>query len=275
MNKHIPFVSAATIALIVLGKCQVTLASLYIDPNDPFTGWFMLESPQTRYTSPEIIIPVFKINEAYYSVCRGVEIPFKRSPEGYLEWALEPSSMEGTRISFSENLNRGYIIIKDSRQPEETSESIGKSGFQLGLNHMTKIDKPTCLLNPTISPARKNDDFIGCYQPAWFPYYRFEVQKDGKTYFALYLEQYKDDKWQQNNETIVLTPLHDRLGFEYPNSKKKIELTYNEILHRFEMVLLYTNPATRMPLARIPQSPLDQNQLKPYRSLQIGIPSWQ
>ena len=145
---------------------------------DYLVGW---------YKMGRNLIPILKINEGYYSVCRGFEVPFKPCRDG-LEWALASSSMVGTTIGFEKATNSYYIIIKDSMRAavsEETSESIRKNGFELGKKTPAiKVEPPAGLLDANAPSPRTIDDFIGIFQPVWFPYIRFEIRKDGDKYFC-------------------------------------------------------------------------------------------
>jgi hypothetical protein len=224
-----------------------------------FVGWYKLG---------DTVIPVFKLDGTYYSVCRGFEVPLKESPEG-LEWALTPSSMEGTTIGFDETSNRYYIKVKDSRAQYEEHAWPPERDF------LTRIDKPSCILDATTSPPRANDDFLGWYQYVWFPIVRFEIRKDEESYRSTV--HYLDEQgvWKIEDEPHELMALPDRLGFTV-DRKGEASLTYNEALKRFEL----TNedgkrqPAViRMPIARVPapSSPEEGEAPEPMR---IGIPSW-
>lgn len=229
------------------------------EAKDPFVGWYLMPG--------DTVIPILKTDGTYYSVCRGFEIPFKQCDAG-LEWDMKPSSMVGTTIGFNLPSNAYYISIVD-QQTANFVESYVPGVKQV----MTKIDKPSWLLDAAVPPPKTNDDFLGCYQPTWFPYVRFELRKDGEKYFVAEQELHDEGSWNTRVEPRELTPLTDRLGFGY-GSKGKENITYNESLKRFELTM-GTLPI-RMPLSRVPSSsravavdaPVDP------RTMIIGIPTW-
>ena len=239
---------------------------------DHLVGWYKL--PKRHYRTREVIpgpgtlIPVFKADGTYYSVCRGVEAPLKECPEG-LEWALAPSSMAGTKIGFDEESNEYYIIIEDAKAQYEGDYST--SGEK---QYMTRVEKPSWLLNARARPPRTNDDFLGWYEFVWFPI-RYEIRKEGKKY--LIAGQLLDESgvWETQAEMHELTPIPDRLGFIIGRRKDKCgSFTYNESLKRFELTEQRSErqpEVIRMPLARV--SPhTERAAISP--PIRIGIPSW-
>ncbi len=223
---------------------------------DYLVGWFKMMGRDT-------MIPVFKIDETYYSVCRGFEIPLKECPEG-LEWALTPSSMVGTTIGFDEASSTHYIAVMDS-QLSNFSDGRGGTGEKQSI---TKIDKPSGLLDATAERPRTNDDFLGWYQPVWPPWFRFEVREDGEKH--LVAMPGLDGKTEE--EPRELTPLPDRLGFTGFDRRNRHSLTYNEALKRFELTKT-SSCVIRMPLARVPPPPSPDGREAPTVT-DIGIPSW-
>jgi hypothetical protein len=233
---------------------------------DYLVGW---------YKMGRRLIPVLKNEGGYYSVCRGVEVPLKQCPDG-LEWGLTKSSMKGTTIGFDEAAKSYYIIIKDSMRAsveEETLESIRINGFEMGKKTpATKIDKPERLLDANASPPKTIDDFLGVYQPVWFPYVRFEIKKEGDKYFGQELNLRPNDPngWAKRGKPREMTPLSDKLGFT------GLDIIYNQTLNRFEIIMKgdgKEQPATlRMPLVRNPASSPDSN--TGLQKTVIGIPSW-
>ena len=211
------------------------------------------------------MIPVFKTDGIYYSVCLGFEIPLKECPEG-LEWGVTPSSMVGTTIAFDEASNDYYIIIED-KQHQHPHYISGKK------RPMTRIDKPSWLLDATAQRPRTNDDFLGCYQPVWFPGIGWEIRKNGEAYLVAEQELHEPGVWKTRGETRELTPLPDRLGLTGFDRRNRHSLTYNEALKRFELTKT-TSPVIRMPLARVPSPSLPEGDTVPLSSMQIGIPSW-
>jgi hypothetical protein len=258
---HITFVAATA---MILSGCQQSVSINYTDPDDPYIGWYKIQTRQ------DTIIPVFKIGNTYYSVCRGVEIPFRETPEG-LEWASEASSMVGTTIGVKDSMP--FIIIRDQQAEAvigETSETV----FQYGkIQFLTRIEKPSWLQSSTAFPPRSSDDFVGCFEPVWFPYYRLEIRKDGKKYLFTYLELDKDKKWKPQGGTTELKPLSDPLGFAGFFGNYENILTYNNTLHRFEMMKPDMAPVIRMPLVRI-SHPCTAGSTTPLVHDPVGIPSW-
>ena len=238
---------------------------------DHLLGWYKL--PRRHYRTRQIIpgpgtlIPVFKTDGTYYSVCRGFEAPLKECPNG-LEWAFMPSSMAGTTIGLDVSSTRYYIIIEDSAAQYEGDYST--SGEK---QYMTKIDEPPPLLDPTTEPPRTYDDFLGWYQPVWFPV-ALEIQKEGERYLCVVKEPTESAVWKTQGKPIELAPLPDRLGFSgFDRHPRKI-LTYNDTFKRFEITEQQEKrqPAViRMPLARV--SPHPEIPATP-EHVRIGIPSW-
>jgi len=243
-------------------------------PRDHLLGWYKL--PNRHYRTREVIpgpgtlIPVFKTDGNYYSVCHGFEIPLKECPEG-LEWALAPSSMAGTKIGFDEESNEYYIAIKDELLRNNSDYRFGCGEKQT----MTRVGKPSWLLDATAEPPRTNDDFLGRYKPVWFPI-PLEIRKEGKKY--LLLESQEADEpgvWKTQIEVQILTPIADRLGFVMSRRKDRCtSITYNKSLKRFELTKQRSKrrpEVIRMPLARV--SP--HTERTAITTLMIlGIPSW-
>ena len=262
--------AATLLILIALGISGCgSLTEQSAGARDHLVGWYKLG---------DTLIPVFKTDGTYYSVWRGtgVEVPLKECPEG-LEWDLTSSSMDGTKIGFDEVSKAYYIIIEDRLRAtlsEETPESIRIVGFKLGeKTPITKIEKPSGLLDATAEPPRTNDDFLGWYQAVWVPI-RYEIRKDGVRYLVAwqigsYSEPYL---WETRGGPRELTPVADGLGFIGSRSKDECSsFTYNKAHKRFEFTFQgdsMPQPAIiRMPLARIlPHSEHD--------GMIIGIPGY-
>lgn len=222
---------------------------------DDLLGWYMAEGG-------EPVLVVLKRAGAYYSICRGFEVPFKESPAG-LEWAVSPSSMTGTTIGHDQAAGTYYLAVFDT---ETAHFSDGRAGCG-EKRALTRIAEPAWVLDPTAAPPRALDDFLGWYQPIWFPYMRWELRKDGATYEAVFAEY--DAAWRQDYRR-TLAPLGEGLGFTGFEKGSDITLTYNDALRRFELTA--HDPVTvRMPLARIaPPTAMDA----PPPQVRIGIPSW-
>lgn len=266
MNAQLRTSVSLLLSLFLVG-CQSRISTQYIDPDDAYTGWFRIQQRPSKNKSPDTIIPVFKIDGTYYSVCRGAEVPFKLTSEG-LQWALEPSSMVGTTIGFTSS--QPFIIIRDAQSEHFTSES--DHPHDTGLRPMVRIDKPSWLLDPMASPPKSNDDFLGFYQPVWFPYYRIELYKDGQTYYERNYELDQEQNWQLQGESLELTLIAGELGFSYSNRQNRNALTYNKSLKRFEIEMQNPAPKLRIPLTRV-LSALKDDKTVSFKEV-IGIPTW-
>jgi hypothetical protein len=232
---------------------------------DRFLGWYKL-------TGGDTIIPVFKVHGTYYSVSwPGAEVPLKECPEG-LEWAPTPSSMEGTKIGFDEDSNSYYVAIMDSQASHFSDGKYGVGEKQA----LTRIDKPSGLLDATAQRPRSNDDFLGWYQFVWLPCLGYELRKDGERYIAIGQICPEPGLWKTEGEPRELTPLPDGLGFVI-DKKLRVRLTYNEALKRFELTMRddKRQPAViRMPLARVSALASAEGDAVPLLTAKIGIPSW-
>ena len=252
--------AATLLILITLGVSGCgSLTEQSAGARDHLVGWYKLG---------DTLIPVFKTHGTYYSVCRGFEAPFKECPEG-LEWALTPSSMAGTKIGCEVASKAYYIIIEDKLLEHNYQHYI--SGEK---KPMTKIDKPSWMLDATAQPPQTNDDFLGWYQPVWIPI-RFEIRKEGKKYLIASQEPDESGVWKTQSEMQELTPIADRLGFVMSRRKDKCtSITYNESLKRFELTEQRSKrqpDVIRMPIARV--SPHTERAAIP-PPMRIGIPSW-
>jgi len=251
------------ICLTVVGH-RNTLAQRSEFARDHLLGWYKL--------ADRTLIPVFKIDRTYYSVIHpGIEIPFKECAEG-LEWAHVPSSMVGTKIGFNKESNEVYISIVDSvREQVEQSFVSGEK------QPMTRVNKPSWLLDATAPPPRTHDEFLGWYQPVWCPVVRLEIRKEGNRYFTgfqMRRESVEAGSWEPHGEPHELSLLPDRLGFVMKQEDVTHHIVYNEFLGRFEL----TSPNTdacggRMPLARVAPPSSEKESVRSPRMC-IGIPSW-
>ncbi|UCG16617.1 MAG: hypothetical protein JSV19_01000 [Phycisphaerales bacterium] len=217
----------------------------------------------------DTLIGVLKHGGAYYSVCRGSEIPFKRCPEG-LTWALEPSSMTGTTIGFDEEADTYYIKVVDAQVMGMRGD-----GHVPPVNRpLTPIDAPDWLRDPAAPVPRTLDDFLGTYEAVYFPYVRWSVYKDDDRYVAEYEEMREPGEWTREGEPLDLAPLAGRLGFSGLVPERKAHLTYNQALKRFELAIKTKSGVPRMPLAKLesPASPEDEEYT--HAKVRIGIPCW-
>jgi hypothetical protein len=252
------------IALAVVGY-RNTLAEQSARTRDHLIGWYKL--------ADRTLIPVFKVDRTYYSVMHpGIEIPLKECPEG-LEWAPTPSSMVGTKIVSNEESNEVYISIVDSiREHMDQSFVSGKK------QRMTRVSKPSWLLDATARPPCTHDDFLGWYQPVWCPYVRLEIRKEGKRYFAgfqILPEPDETGSWAPHGEPHELSLLPDRLGFVMKHKDGVTHhIVYNKSVGRFELTGPNTDAcASRMPLAPVATRSSEKESVRMPR-MRIGIPSW-
>jgi len=252
------------IALVVVAYGN-TMAGQPTGARDHLLGWYKL--------ADRALIPIFKIERTYYTVVHpGIEIPLKECPEG-LQWALAPSSMVGTKIGSHGESNDVYISIVDTvRVNHEESFVSGEK------QPMTRVGKPSWLLDATAPPPRAHDDFLGWYQPVWCPYIRLEIRKEGKRYlaeFQILREPDETGSWTPDGEPHELSLLRNRLGFVM----KEIDgvthhIVHNESAEQFEL----TGPnmdarVSRMPLARV-AAPTSKKPPVPSPRMRIGIPYW-
>ncbi|MFB3896050.1 MAG: hypothetical protein ACE14V_07085 [bacterium] len=247
-------------SIYVFAKSEPALSS-----RDYLLGWYEMKGEKT-------LIPVLKINGTYYSVCRGFEVPLKVTDAG-LEWGITPSSMTGTTIGYDPVSKRYYIAIKDSQASNFSDGRYGIGEKQ----YLTKVQEPKGILSATSQPPRNLDEFLGWYQPVWFPWVRIEIRKDGNKYLSIEHELNKSGVWELNGDRRDLTPLPDKLGFTGFDKKNKHNLAYNKTLQRFELIGKdnKTQPdIIRNPLARIPAPPATEIEPKSIPMLRIGIPSW-
>lgn len=250
-------------------------------PRDDLVGWYRLtqrrHDPDRDDRNKDVgdiadgdtLIGVLKHGGAYYSVCRGFEIPFKPCSDG-LTWALEPSSMMGTTIGFDEKADTYYIRVVDAQ-----AMHYHEDGHAPPVNRpLTPIDAPDWLRNSSAPPPRTLDDFLGTYESVYFPYVRWSVHKYDDRYVAEYKEMREPGKWRLEGEPLDLTPLVGQRGFSGLDRKGKVHLTYNQALKRFELAMKAKSGVLRMPLAKfeLPASPEDEECTHP--KVRIGIPSW-
>lgn len=263
LKRHIAF---CLLAAALVG-CTSSTVQTQISNRDHLLGWFKLDKGDT-------LIPVFKRNGTYYSVCRGFEAPLKECPEG-LEWSLTPSSMTGTKVGWDADSKTCYLAVLDSQASNFTD---GRSGVG-EKEPMTRLKKPPGLLDTKARRPRTNDDFLGWYQPVWFPYVRIEIRKEGDRYLSQSREYRGPEpgSWQTREEVRELTVLSGQLGFTGFERRGGPQLVYNDALRRCEFVLKGPQGPSfsiRMPLARIPAPSLTRAREAPPTISRIGIPSW-
>ncbi len=253
---------AGWLALVMAG-CQSSDAPAHPGSRDQLLGWFQRGTNQS-------VIPVFQRGSIYYSVCHGVEIPLQECSEG-LEWAHSPSSMTGTKLGWDTTNQTYYLAVMDSQASNFTDGRYGCGEKE----PLTRVEKPAGLLEAEAAVPHKLADFLGSYQPVWFPWVRIEIRKQDGRYVSQHLEFRGPEpgSWLSTTEVHELTPLPDQSGFTGFERGNSPCLRYNRALRRFELELGNTPNALRMPLARL-TAPDMAAQASPLRPLQIGIPSW-
>jgi len=136
---------------------------------DDLLGWYNLAN--------KALIPVFKSDGTYYSVCEGWEVPLKPCPEG-----LE-LHMLTTTIGFDKKAKTHFIRILDPRTGHYPEGTIPPEK-----RPMTKVARPSWFRGPKAQPPTEhpgtNDDFLGWYQYVWWPHVRLEIRKDGQKRMA-------------------------------------------------------------------------------------------
>jgi hypothetical protein len=237
---------------------------------DAIIGWYKLLDTRrggARYRGA--LIPIFKIEGTYYTALRGFEAPLKECPDG-LEWSLKESSLVGTTIQYNNSANTCSIRIVDSARERFEESYVAK---EAPFVPMTRVEKPSGLLDATARPPQTLDDFLGFYQPIWLPWIRFELRRDGGRYLIASQELdllEPQGEWKSRSQPYELTPLSDRLGFAgSPAGGGPYTFAYNEALKRFELVL--TKPGMRMPFAKVTPS-TKTDAASP--TMPIGIPAW-
>lgn len=259
-----PSIAALLVSLpLLLAGCKTADSDSPETSRDHLLGWY-------QRAGGDAVIPVFKQNGNYYSVCHGFEIPLKECPEG-LEWAARPSSMAGTRIGCEAATGAPYLAVLDSQASNFTDGRYGVGERE----PLKRIAPPPGLRAATARRPRRLADFVGCFQPVWTPGLCIEIRCNGDRYLSDTLAMGKAGGWEKLGESNVLKPLPDQSGFTGFERKGRQQLIYNQDLKRFEMVISdgNRNPSVlRMPLAKATISSNDKS--APVAKVRIGIPSW-
>jgi hypothetical protein len=274
-RRRVPIIAVAMLGLALAG-CTRPEGSSHDNFRGDYCGWFNLPARNERKEiihGDNTLIPVFRRDGTYYSVWLGFEVPLNASPEG-LEWALTPSSMTGTKIGRDAASKGYYLAVKDSQASNYSDGRYGVGEKEL----LTRTGRPPSLLRAKARPPRSNDDFLGVYQPVWFPQVRIEIRKAGGRYFSQTLEfgGPPPGMWRALVEPVEELPLPGQLGF-YLKQDRGERLIYNEDLKRFELVVEregMTPSVIRSPMARVPTHSQSGNYSVSAPTLKIGIPSW-
>jgi hypothetical protein len=263
-------IAASVSLLIMLSGCTKLEDESPAGRRDHLLGWFKLPECNEKkeiISGSGTLIPVFKRDGIYYSVCRGVEIPLKPCPEGF-------ECMGGTKIGYDAATKTYYLAVVDALMSNFTDGRYGTGEKE----SLMRIKIPSGLLDATTRRPRTHDDFIGCFQPVWFPVVRIEIRKDGDQYVSQEQEFSGPEpgSWTTRVEPEKVNPLSDPLGFTFGRDGNA-QLVYNEDLKRFELVMVVeaTPPAVlRMPLARVSISAAIPSGKPPSIKMGIGIPTW-
>jgi hypothetical protein len=152
--------------------------------HDAMVGWYKLlpRDEMTRRVIPDtgVLIPIFKLEGVYYTALRGVEAPLKECPGG-LEWALK-TSLAGTTIRYHAASGTCSIRIVDSQRATFDGSY---HQDEMPFVPLTRVEKPSGLLDATAPPPQTLDDFLGTYQPIWLPWIRMEIRKEGNRYLSV------------------------------------------------------------------------------------------
>lgn len=256
---------AGVVLVIVLSGCLKPGAGSQAGTRDHLVGWY-------KVTKWDTIIPVFKQDGIYYSVCRGFEIPFKEGPDG-LEWTLAPSGMDSIKIGWDVASETHYLAVTDILASSSSDGRYGSGEKET----LTRIEKPSGLLDAKARRPRTHDDFLGWYQLVWTPGVRIEIRKDGNRFICQDQEFHPPGFWQTVGNPNELTPLPNQPGFTGFEGDNDCHLVYNESLKRIELVMtvMWITPSViRMPLARISAPTASERGKPPQPAVSIGIPSW-
>lgn len=237
--------------------------------HDQLVGWYALPARERIsrkvISGRETLIPVSKRDGGYYTICRGVEAPLKPTQTG-LEWAVTPSSMEGTR--FELDVATGAVTLQIVDAPlMHNDDWYDPSEKRL----LQRIDEPDGLPDPTAPPPASLDDLIGWYQPLYFPIL-VRVTRNDDGFTAAAWRPDAESGWQPFGEH-ALHPLDARFGFT--TDRESGGLIFNEQLRRYEMTM-DNAVGLRMPLVRLSTAvDADPSTIPPppHRNA-IGIPSW-
>jgi len=172
-KKYVLFPAAGFVVVCLMLGVYLTLGGdTRKGSPDDLVGWYELEAGRT-------VIPVFQYDEGYYSTSGwGFEVPLKECPEG-LKIDRWPLHLIGTTIGFDRESNEYYLELKDSRG--HIKYEFGTPGRQ----KLTRIDRPSWIIDPETEPPQTNDDFLGWYQPAWCLWLRTEIRKEGDLYIGV------------------------------------------------------------------------------------------
>jgi hypothetical protein len=270
MNKV--FIICVVVAAVAVAGCRTTT-----DNRDYMLGWYSMPSrhPGTREVIPDhpsIIIPIFKVYGEYHSsMFIGMEVPLEPCPEGLA--VSEGFGLDGTKIKYDEETSEVCISVC---QP--VLEFIIHNYVKGETNVLTRIDRPSWIMDATAIPPSSNDEFIGWYQSALSPWVGFEVRKVAET-TELSVYAFGDEKWSPLQKGCVVGPHAGRLGFFLPLGKEhhleEQSIIYNKHLKRYEMnvIVKKSSRVIRTPLVKTDKltPPLSEDNTT-VPMVQMGIP---
>lgn len=274
MNGHCTVICVRTfrpVLLSLLGLltlvgagCRSAERETQRDARDNLLGWF-------QCVAGDRVVPVFKREGNYYSVCHGFEVPLTECADG-LTWALQPSSMTGTTIGWNSTNGTPYLAVFDSQASNFTDGRYGVGDKE----DLRRIEQPPTLHKARAQRPRRNEDFVGSFEAVWQPGVWIEIYREHGRYFerALVL---RAQNWERMGEPRELTPLPDQLGFTGFERNNRQRLIYNAALKRFEIVLpgdAKRREVLRMPLARASDRSGNEAAAVNSARMTIGIPSW-
>ena len=255
------------LASVMLSGCQSGKNKSVAMYDDRIIGWYKLGSgidDDANVNKNDTLVPILKRGNEFYTICRGFEMPLGKSPVG-LEWTFKPSSMEGTAFVFCGPGWPCHLKIYDSQKSVFDWYEPGKK------YKLIKIPEPEGLTCTVEKKPEVLDDFIGMYQPVYFPLIRIEISKEGDGYIHSYFELrviQDTASWLNMGQVKSVKPLENNRGFLIAEEHAKNYLMFSEELNRYEIIIGSTG--LRMPLVKISAG----EDLPLALDVNLGIPSW-
>jgi hypothetical protein len=287
----------ATMAAVA-GSGGATPAPTGSNPHEHFVGWYRLPRVD-RHTrkpldGPGYVVPIFKRRGEFHTVCRWAEAPLKPTDDG-LVWNVSPSSLKGSTFGFDEDAGEYFLIHRDLRRAGMDDWYV--SGEKRSL---TRIEKPTWVMDHAADPPEALDDFVGHFYFAWMPVLRLHVKRVDGGHAVAWQEFKPDDErrtpaagesgggdgsrgvtgaWRKPRDEpdAAIEPMREGLGLVLDQSKEKmVRLIYNAALRRYELVTDRKGEpgVIRLPLLRDDPLETTEDGRKVLPNLRIGIPAW-
>ena len=234
--------------------------------DDSIIGWYRMEDSSEKSASSSIdtLVPILKRGNEFYTICRGFEMPLKTSPVG-LEWAFNPSSMEGTVFIFCRPAWPCALKLYDAQKVVFDWYEPGKK------YKLVKVDQPYGLFEEKAEKPEDTAGYLGVYQPLYFPWYRIEIKQDDTEYYYIYSELRIEQgigRWIPMSNKMPAKALDNNKGFLIVQGEARNYLMYNELLERYEMVVGSTK--LRMPAVKVSS----KDDFSEIPKVSLGIPSW-